>query len=195
MSFCGGADRATRYVTHIKCLCAGAVVVLRGTFQTASGYSIKRTVFGRVLQLKSIRLISPNRSSHIPGERALRHQMSTARLDQLKDPLERLTASGGSRLRACRTKPGREAASPAQIPTIGWMDVLWRAWTSVSNDNLFSSRAALLTRYWWPCSLRLAALVSIYGLVLDPVASGKAGKRTVGRAAGPIARNFWPTSS
>ena len=24
MSFCGGADRATRYVTHIKCLCASS---------------------------------------------------------------------------------------------------------------------------------------------------------------------------
>ena len=68
--------------------------------------------------------------------------MSTARLDRLKDALERLTASGGSRSAPAGQSRGREAASPAQIPTIGWMDVLWRAWTSISNDNLFSLRAA-----------------------------------------------------
>ena len=32
---------------------------------------------------------------------------------------------------------GREADHPGEIPPKGWMDVLWRAWGEVSEQNLF----------------------------------------------------------
>ena len=94
--------------------------------------------------------------------------MSMARLDQLKDTLERLTASGGSRSAPAGEGRGRKAASPAQIPTIGWMDVLWRAWTSVSNDNLFLVAGGVTYAVLISLFPALAAFVSIYGLLLDP---------------------------
>jgi membrane protein len=94
--------------------------------------------------------------------------MSMARLDLLKRTLERLTASGGNRSAPAGESRGREAASPAQIPTVGWMDVLWRAWTSVSNDNRFLVAGGVTYAVLVALFPALAAFVSIYGLLLDP---------------------------
>jgi hypothetical protein len=65
---------------------------------------------------------------------------TTARLDDLKRDLARLerkrTGPSGKG-HAIEEGRGREAAHPGQIPSRGWMDVLWRAWGEVGEANLF----------------------------------------------------------
>jgi membrane protein len=64
---------------------------------------------------------------------------------------------------------GRDAASPLAIPTPGWKDILLRVWNQ-SSDNRIMLVAAGATFYillaLFPA---LAAFVSLYGLVSDPV--------------------------
>src|SRR5208337_2850338 len=63
---------------------------------------------------------------------------------------------------------GRSAGHPAEIPAPGWKDILVRSWREVSDNNIFlvsggATYAVLLALF-----PGLAALVSIYGLLLDP---------------------------
>ena len=64
---------------------------------------------------------------------------------------------------------GRDATSPMAIPTPGWKDILLRVWNQ-SSDNRITLVAAGATFYillaLFPA---LAAFVSLYGLVSDPV--------------------------
>jgi membrane protein len=65
---------------------------------------------------------------------------TTARLDDLKRDLARLERKRTGSPRQGRTAEGgrgREAEHPGQIPSRGWMDVLWRAWGEVGEANLF----------------------------------------------------------
>jgi membrane protein len=63
---------------------------------------------------------------------------TTARLEELKRDLARLEQKstgpswdGGSALRG----RGREAGHPGEIPSRGWMDVLWRTWGEVGESS------------------------------------------------------------
>ncbi len=63
---------------------------------------------------------------------------------------------------------GREAERPGRIPAPGWKDVLWRSWQSVSENNIFLVSGGVTYAMILALFPGLAALVSIYGLLLDP---------------------------
>jgi membrane protein len=63
---------------------------------------------------------------------------------------------------------GREAEHPGKIPAAGWIDVAWRAWQEISDANLFLVAGGVTYALLLALFPGLAALVSIYGLVLNP---------------------------
>src|SRR4051812_6420801 len=63
---------------------------------------------------------------------------------------------------------GREAARPQNIPPAGWKDVLRRSWQEVSHNNIFLISGGVTYAILLALFPGLAALVPIYGLVLDP---------------------------
>jgi membrane protein len=63
---------------------------------------------------------------------------------------------------------GRTAGHPAQIPAPGWKDILVRAWGEVSENNIFLVSGGVTYAVLLALFPALAALVSIYGLLLDP---------------------------
>lgn len=65
---------------------------------------------------------------------------------------------------------GRAATSPAGIPGKGWMDVLWRIYNQMQNDRLLAVAAGVVFYMLLALFPALTALVSLYGLVADPVA-------------------------
>jgi len=70
--------------------------------------------------------------------------------------------------RDARTR-GRHAQTPGQIPAKGWKDILWRVWEEQSKDNI--SMIAAGVAYYAILALfpAVAAAVSLYGLVADPM--------------------------
>ena len=66
--------------------------------------------------------------------------MSTpARLEELKRDLAQMeNRQSGPRWSGGGSECGREADHPGETPPKGWMDVLWRAWGEVSEQNLFN---------------------------------------------------------
>ena len=96
---------------------------------------------------------------------------TTARLDDLKRDLARLERKRTGPPReghAIEEGRGREAEHPGQIPSRGWMDVLWRAWGEVGEANLFLIAGGVTYALILALFPGLAALVSLYGLVFDP---------------------------
>lgn len=69
---------------------------------------------------------------------------------------------------ARRDQRGREADSPRDIPARGWKDVMWRSWSSLSDNNIFLASSGVSYAVLVALFPGLAALVSIYGLVMDP---------------------------
>jgi membrane protein len=63
---------------------------------------------------------------------------------------------------------GREATRPQDIPPRGWWDVLRRSWQEVSDNNIFLISGGVTYSILLALFPALAALVSIYGLLLDP---------------------------
>jgi len=63
---------------------------------------------------------------------------------------------------------GRSATEPTQIPARGWRDVLMRTWGAVSDSNIFLVSGGVTYAVILALFPALAALVSVYGLVLDP---------------------------
>jgi len=63
---------------------------------------------------------------------------------------------------------GRSATSPHQIPAPGWKDILVRSWGEVNNNNIFLVSGGVTYAILLALFPGLAALVSIYGLLLDP---------------------------
>jgi len=103
--------------------------------------------------------------------------MPTTRLDELKAELTSLTGSEAAPEQAAgppdladKNQPGRgrSATHPGQIPAPGWKDVLLRAWRAVSDNNIFLVSGGVTYAILLALFPGLAALVSIYGLVLDP---------------------------
>lgn len=64
---------------------------------------------------------------------------------------------------------GRTASDPTQIPIPGWKDILVRSWGEVSANNIFLAAGGVTYAVLLALFPALAALVSIYGLLLDPV--------------------------
>ena len=90
----------------------------------------------------------------------------TARLEQLKRDLAQVE-NGQSRTRRSGSDRGREADHPGEIPSKGWLDVLWRAWGEISDQNLFLIAGGVTYALLLALFPALAALVSLYGLVFD----------------------------
>jgi len=92
------------------------------------------------------------------------------RLEELKRELVkaggRWTSRSSGRGDRNRSR-GREAKHPGEIPPQGWMDVFWRAWKEVSEANLFLVAGGVTYAILLALFPGLAALVSLYGLVLD----------------------------
>jgi membrane protein len=63
---------------------------------------------------------------------------------------------------------GRTATQPQDIPPRGWKDVLVRTWRSISENNIFLVSGGVTYAGLLALFPGLAALVSIYGLLMDP---------------------------
>jgi membrane protein len=98
--------------------------------------------------------------------------MTKARLDRLKDDLAALAPQpitiSHAPQHAPRRNRGRSAIHPGQIPAPGWRDILVRAWGEVSENNIFLVSGGVTYAVLLALFPGLAALVSIYGLLLNP---------------------------
>jgi len=63
---------------------------------------------------------------------------------------------------------GRRAEAPTGIPAKGWKDILWRVYKEVSDDRVMLIAAGVTFYMLLALGPLLAALVSLYGLFLDP---------------------------
>src|SRR3954465_3542718 len=91
----------------------------------------------------------------------------SAELDALKRDLEELVSTRRGRP-SDKEGRGREAEHPGEIPPGGWMDILKRSWGDVSDANLFLVAGGVTYAILLALFPGLAALVAIYGLLLDP---------------------------
>jgi membrane protein len=95
--------------------------------------------------------------------------MGTAsRLQQLKRDLDVNTGRRVGKTSSPQQDRGRGATDPRQIPAPGWKDVLVRSWGEVSENNIFLVSGGVTYAVLLALFPALAALVSIYGLLLDP---------------------------
>ena len=95
--------------------------------------------------------------------------MSKDALQDLKDKLADLNPPKSGRQRGpAEAGRGREAGRPTEIPPVGWKDILLRAWSEVSQANLFLVAGGVTYAILLALFPGLAALVSIYGLLMDP---------------------------
>jgi membrane protein len=97
---------------------------------------------------------------------------ASERLNKLKDDLGAQTSRPAATGSQPPTDPpagrGRGAEEPTQIPPRGWRDVLVRTWGEVQDSNLFLVSGGVTYAIILALFPGLAALVSIYGLLLDP---------------------------
>jgi membrane protein len=96
----------------------------------------------------------------------------TAQLAELRQKLRAMT-TGRHRESATAQTPheidrGREADHPRQIPARGWKDVLWRSWSDINDRNIFLAAGGVTYAVLVALFPALAALISIYGLVMNP---------------------------
>jgi membrane protein len=63
---------------------------------------------------------------------------------------------------------GREATSPAEIPALGWKDILLRVYGNVSRHRVMALAAGMTYYSILAIFPAIAALVAIYGLFSDP---------------------------
>ena len=63
---------------------------------------------------------------------------------------------------------GRDATAPGEIPAKGWKDVAWRLYHELTDDRVLLISAGVTFYLLLALGPLLAALVSIYGLFLDP---------------------------
>ncbi len=64
---------------------------------------------------------------------------------------------------------GRFATTPGQMTWLGWKDVFWRSVSEASEDRLLSFAASVAFYALLAIVPALSVLISIYGLVADPV--------------------------
>jgi membrane protein len=95
--------------------------------------------------------------------------MSTSdRLGKLKDDLAALAPAPRTAEPVAQRNRGRSAGHPGEIPPPGWKDILVRSWGEVSENNIFLVSGGVTYAVLLALFPALAALVSIYGLLLDP---------------------------
>jgi membrane protein len=67
-----------------------------------------------------------------------------------------------------QSERGRTAAKPQDIPAPGWKDILVRSYSEISDNNIFLITGGVTYAVVLALFPALAALVSIYGLLMDP---------------------------
>lgn len=82
------------------------------------------------------------------------------------DPDEGLDGDLASKMTDGR---GRRAESPSQLPAKAWKDIIWRVWRQASEDRIMLIAAGAAFYLLLALFPTLAAFVSIYGFVADPV--------------------------
>jgi membrane protein len=63
---------------------------------------------------------------------------------------------------------GRDAESPAEIPTRGWKDIAWRVYDEIGNDRVLAVAAGVTFYALLAIFPAISAFISLYGLVADP---------------------------
>ncbi len=81
---------------------------------------------------------------------------------------ERIQREKDAEKAATQADRGRSAETPAQIPALGYKDVAWRIYQEVSDDRVMLVSAGVTFYLLLALAPLLAALVSVYGLILDP---------------------------
>ncbi|QND64586.1 YihY/virulence factor BrkB family protein [Mesorhizobium loti] len=64
---------------------------------------------------------------------------------------------------------GREAEWPSQIPALGWKDIAWRVWEEFNKDRMLLVAAGATFYLLLALFPALAAFMSLYGFVADPI--------------------------
>ncbi len=90
------------------------------------------------------------------------------RLKQLQRDLDAIVPRRAGQPLPPQQNRGRSATSPHQIPMPGWKDILVRSWKDVSANNIFLVAGGVTYAVLLALFPALAALVSIYGLLLNP---------------------------
>jgi membrane protein len=88
-----------------------------------------------------------------------------SRLEQLKRDLDVVASPT---IRPPRHGHARTPGDPRQIPAPGWKDIVLRSWTEIADNNIFLVAGGVTYAVLLALFPALAALVSIYGLLLDP---------------------------
>jgi membrane protein len=76
-------------------------------------------------------------------------------------------AHGTARKRAAEPGRGREARRPEEIPSRGWLDILWRVVGSIPQDRVSATAGGVAFFALLAVFPGLATLVSLYGLFAD----------------------------
>jgi membrane protein len=71
------------------------------------------------------------------------------------------------RARARESGRGREAATPEQIPALGWKDILWRVVWAIPEDRILSTAGGVAFFTLLSVFPAIATIVSLYGLFAD----------------------------
>ncbi|MFA6153278.1 YihY/virulence factor BrkB family protein [Mesorhizobium sp.] len=79
------------------------------------------------------------------------------------------TEDSGAILRSEQGERGRDAAWPSQIPALGWKDIFWRLWEEFNKDRVLLVAAGATFYLLLALFPALAAFISIYGFVADPI--------------------------
>ncbi|HVY15252.1 MAG TPA: YihY/virulence factor BrkB family protein [Rhodopila sp.] len=90
------------------------------------------------------------------------------RLNRLKDDLAAATPRSPGEAGTLAARPG-SPTSPWRISPRGWFRIMKRSWTQVNDNNIFLAAGGVTYAILVALFPGLAALVSIYGLLLDPV--------------------------
>src|SRR6476620_1275826 len=70
-------------------------------------------------------------------------------------------------VRAREPDRGRDANAPQDIPVLGWGDILWRVFWSVSGDRILSTAGGVAFFALLAIFPAIATIVSVYGLIAD----------------------------
>ena len=91
----------------------------------------------------------------------------SSRLNELKRELHLIVPETTDKSLLQQQNHGRHATSPHRIPVSGWKDILLRSWDELSDNNIFLVAGGVTYAVLLALFPGLAALVSIYGLLLD----------------------------
>ena len=105
---------------------------------------------------------------------ATRRQHATGRQSSLIDDEAAsralsMTEDSKLALRLEQGDRGRDAVWPSQIPALGWKDIFWRLWEEFNKDRVLLVAAGATFYLLLALFPALAAFISIYGFVADPV--------------------------